>query len=141
MKSAVRKHSIYINRRKTSVSLEDDFWFGLLEIAVVKKTTVPALVARIDHNRKTVNLSSAIRMFVFRYSKRTQNQKPFAANGASESCDTTARQVNLGDHARKSGRSKDHDCNDRHDGHQAERKCCLLPGAIVAHIVIVKVAE
>ena len=69
MKSAVRKHSIYINRRKTSVSLEDDFWFGLLEIAVLIKTTVPALVARIDHGRKTLNLSSAIRMFVFRYFK------------------------------------------------------------------------
>ena len=75
MKSAVRKHSIYINRRKTSVSLEDDFWFGLLEIAVVKKTTVPALVARIDHNRKTVNLSSAIRMFVFRYFKADAKPK------------------------------------------------------------------
>jgi predicted DNA-binding ribbon-helix-helix protein len=75
MKSAVRKHSIYINRRKTSVSLEDDFWFGLLEIAVVKKTTVPALVARIDHNRKTVNLSSAIRMFVFRHFKADAKPK------------------------------------------------------------------
>ena len=75
MKSAVRKHSIYINRRKSSVSLEDDFWFGLLDIAAVKKTTVPALVARIDHNRKTVNLSSAIRMFVFRYFKADAKPK------------------------------------------------------------------
>jgi predicted DNA-binding ribbon-helix-helix protein len=75
MKSAVRKHSIYINGRKTSVSLEDDFWFGLLEIAAVKNTTVPALVARVDYARKTVNLSSAIRMFVFRYFKADAKPK------------------------------------------------------------------
>jgi predicted DNA-binding ribbon-helix-helix protein len=75
VKSAVHKHSIYIDRRKTSVSLEDDFWFGLLEIAAVKKTTVPGLVGRIDHNRQTVNLSSAIRMFVFRYFKTDAKPK------------------------------------------------------------------
>jgi predicted DNA-binding ribbon-helix-helix protein len=75
MKSAVRKHSIYIRRRKTSISMEDDFWFGLLEIAVAQKTTVPALVARIDANRKTVNFSSAIRMFVFRFFKAHRKPK------------------------------------------------------------------
>ena len=74
MKSAVHKHSIFINRRKTSVSLEDVFWLGLLEIAVYKKTTAPALVARIDGSRKTVNLSSAIRMFVFKYFKAGRKQ-------------------------------------------------------------------
>jgi predicted DNA-binding ribbon-helix-helix protein len=47
----------------------------LLEIAVVRKTTVRALVARIGHNRKTVNLSSAIRIFVFRYFKADAKQK------------------------------------------------------------------
>jgi len=75
MKSAVRKHSLYINRRKTSVSLEDDFWFGLLEIAVIKKATVPAVVARIDGTRKTINLSSAIRMFVFKFFRAGGKQK------------------------------------------------------------------
>lgn len=75
MKSAVRKHSIYIHRRKTSVSLEDDFWLGLLEIAAIRKATVPALVARIDGTRKTVNLSSAIRMFVFKYFRADGQRK------------------------------------------------------------------
>jgi predicted DNA-binding ribbon-helix-helix protein len=75
MKSAVRKHSIYINGRKTSISLEDDFWFGLLEIAALKKTTVPAVVARVDGSRKTVNLSSALRMFVFKYLKAGRKRK------------------------------------------------------------------
>jgi len=71
-------------------------------------------------------------------SKRTQNQKPSAARGARESCDTAARKS---DRAPNSGRSKDHDCNDRHDGQQAKHECCLLPSAIVTRIVIVKVAE
>ena len=50
-------------------SLEDEFWYGLLEIAVYEQMTVPTLVKRIDHRRKTVNLSSAIRIFVFKYFK------------------------------------------------------------------------
>ena len=78
MKTAVRKHSIYINGRKTSISLEDDFWFGLLEIARARKTTVPELVASIDSGgRKTVNLSSAIRMAVFKYFKA--RRRPLSA--------------------------------------------------------------
>jgi hypothetical protein len=37
MKTAVIKRSITIGRRKTSISLEDEFWYGLLEIAVYKQ--------------------------------------------------------------------------------------------------------
>ena len=69
MKTAVIKRSIVISGRKTSVSLENEFWYGLLEIAVYEKMTVPTLVERIDDRRKTVNLSSAIRIFVFKYFK------------------------------------------------------------------------
>jgi predicted DNA-binding ribbon-helix-helix protein len=69
MKTAVIKRSIMIGGQKTSISLEDEFWDGLLEIAVYKKMTVPTLVERIDDRRKTVNLSSAIRIFVFSYFK------------------------------------------------------------------------
>jgi predicted DNA-binding ribbon-helix-helix protein len=67
MKTAVIKRSIVIDGRKTSISLEDEFWYGLLEIAVYEKMTVPILVKRIEHRRKTINLSSAIRIFVFNY--------------------------------------------------------------------------
>ncbi|MGB8071623.1 MAG: ribbon-helix-helix domain-containing protein [Pseudolabrys sp.] len=69
MKTANIKRSITIGGRKTSISLEDEFWYGLLEIAVYKQMTVPTLVKRIDRSRKTVNLSSAIRIFVFNYFK------------------------------------------------------------------------
>ena len=66
-KTAVHKHSIFINGRKTSLSLEDVFWFGMLDIARHKNVTVPTLVGRIDRSRKTSNLSSAIRIFVFNF--------------------------------------------------------------------------
>ncbi|MGC1983358.1 MAG: ribbon-helix-helix domain-containing protein, partial [Pseudolabrys sp.] len=77
MKTAVIKRSIMIGGRKTSISLEDEFWYGLLEIAAYKKMTVPTLVKRIDHRRKTVNLSSAIRIFVFNYFKGHDRKRKF----------------------------------------------------------------
>jgi predicted DNA-binding ribbon-helix-helix protein len=39
--------------------------------------TVPTLVKRIDHRRKTVNLSSAIRIFVFKYFKARGGKRKF----------------------------------------------------------------
>jgi predicted DNA-binding ribbon-helix-helix protein len=66
-KSAVVKHSILINSHKTSVSLENEFWFGLREIADHEHITVPVLVEQIDRSRDTCNLSSAIRIFVYNH--------------------------------------------------------------------------
>ena len=77
MKTAVIKRSIMIGGRKTSISLEDEFWYGQLEIAAYKKMPVPTLVERIDHRRKTVNLSSAIRIFVFNYFKPHDRKRKF----------------------------------------------------------------
>jgi predicted DNA-binding ribbon-helix-helix protein len=67
MKTAVIKRSIFINGRKTSVSLENEFWAGLHEIAKSRKTTAAELVGEIDRQRTTVNLSSAIRIYVYNY--------------------------------------------------------------------------
>jgi predicted DNA-binding ribbon-helix-helix protein len=67
MKTAVIKRTINLYGKVTSISLEDDFWYGLLEIAAYKRMTVPTLVEQIDRHRKFVNLSSAIRIFVFKY--------------------------------------------------------------------------
>ena len=58
------KRSITIAGHKTSVSLENEFWDSLKEIAVERGTTPAALVAAIDANRQHANLSSAIRLFV-----------------------------------------------------------------------------
>jgi len=67
MKTAVIKHSIFVNGRKTSVSLENEFWAGLHEIAESKNTNAAKLVGEIDRRRNTVNLSSAIRIYVYNY--------------------------------------------------------------------------
>jgi predicted DNA-binding ribbon-helix-helix protein len=63
-KSRVVKRSIVIAGHKTSVSLEDQFWDALREIATARGTAVGTLVSSIDADRKHGNLSSAIRLFV-----------------------------------------------------------------------------
>ena len=62
--SAVVKRSVIRNGHKSSISLEDQFWDALREIADHKHMAISTLVAHIDHNRTTSNLSSAIRVFV-----------------------------------------------------------------------------
>ena len=64
MKSPVVKRSIVLAGHKTSVSLEDEFWTGLKEIAGKRLMTLSALVDRIDTHRQQGNLSSALRLFV-----------------------------------------------------------------------------
>jgi predicted DNA-binding ribbon-helix-helix protein len=67
MKSAVIKRSIVLNGHKTSVSLENEFWEGLREIAIRENTSLAVLVGQIDHDRDTCNLSSSLRVFVFNH--------------------------------------------------------------------------
>jgi predicted DNA-binding ribbon-helix-helix protein len=67
MKSAVVKRSVVIGGHKTSVSLEDEFWTQLREIAGAKQATVSQLLAQIDERRDSPNLSSAIRVYVLEH--------------------------------------------------------------------------
>jgi predicted DNA-binding ribbon-helix-helix protein len=64
MKSLIAKRSIIVAGRKTSVSLEGEFWNDLREIAGSRDTTLSDLVTIIDADRQNANLSSAIRLFV-----------------------------------------------------------------------------
>ena len=64
VKSSVLKRSIVVAGHKTSVSLEDQFWKSLKEIAHGRNVTLAELIAAIDGNRQHSNLSSAIRLFV-----------------------------------------------------------------------------
>ena len=83
-KSAVVKRSISINSHRTSVSLENEFWRGLHEIADNEHITVPTLVERIDRNRDTCNLSSAIRVYVFNHFRRERGQHIALSDFANE---------------------------------------------------------
>ena len=70
--SLVSKRSIVIAGHKTSVSLENEFWNSLKEIAGERGVTLGELVRTIDGNRNHNNLSSAIRLFVLGF-YRDQN--------------------------------------------------------------------
>jgi predicted DNA-binding ribbon-helix-helix protein len=69
MQSVVLKRSIKLKGHKTSVSLEDAFWIGLKEIAREKSMTTSEMLASIEAQRSTENLSSAIRLYVLAYYK------------------------------------------------------------------------
>lgn len=81
MKTAIIKRSIVLDGHKTSVSLENEFWEGLREIAERNRANVSSLVQQIDHERKNGNLSSAIRVYVFNHfrSRAAGIQAPVAA--------------------------------------------------------------
>src|SRR5215471_6650692 len=64
LKSRIAKRSILFNGKKTSVSLEDEFWNALKEIADKRVIRLSHLVAKIDKQRGHTNLSSALRLFV-----------------------------------------------------------------------------
>jgi predicted DNA-binding ribbon-helix-helix protein len=64
MKSAVTKRTVYIDGRKTGISLEDAFWSTLKGIAQAQGATVTETVTEIDRSRQGGNLSAAIRLFV-----------------------------------------------------------------------------
>jgi predicted DNA-binding ribbon-helix-helix protein len=73
MKSAVAKRSVVIGRHKTSVSLEEEFWAQLKEIAHAKQATLSELITQIDERREHNNLSSAIRVFVLEHFRDLAN--------------------------------------------------------------------
>jgi predicted DNA-binding ribbon-helix-helix protein len=69
LQSLVLKRSTIIDGHRTSVSLEDDFWNALKDIAHKRSETLSDLIASIDHNREFANLSSALRLFVLQHYK------------------------------------------------------------------------
>ncbi|HZP70821.1 MAG TPA: ribbon-helix-helix domain-containing protein [Pseudolabrys sp.] len=69
MKSSVLKRSVAVGGHRTSVSLENEFWTQLKEIASAKHTTLSQLIGQIDQERESGNLSSAIRVYVLEHSR------------------------------------------------------------------------
>ena len=81
MKSPVVKRSIVVAGHKTSVSLEEAFWNGMKEISGLRNMTLSELVGEIDSNRQQGNLSSAIRLFVLDYFRRSADDRLLFAGG------------------------------------------------------------
>ena len=76
MKSLVVKRSILLAGHKTSVSLEDEFWTTLKEIAGDRHVTLSELVSGIDKQRQHSNLSSTLRLFVLEHYRSKAAEKP-----------------------------------------------------------------
>jgi predicted DNA-binding ribbon-helix-helix protein len=55
------------------VSLEDDFWTGLKEIAAQRLMNLSQLIGEIDTQRQNGNLSSAVRLFVLDFYRSRPN--------------------------------------------------------------------
>jgi predicted DNA-binding ribbon-helix-helix protein len=63
MPQTLRKRSVTIAGHATSLSLEEEFWHDLRNIARERGISLNALVASIDTTRQG-NLSSALRLFI-----------------------------------------------------------------------------
>ena len=74
-RSGIKKRSIIVNGHKTSVSLEDEFWNELRDLAAERRVPLTALVDEIDKVPGR-NLSSAIRVYLL---MRAQQRRSRAA--------------------------------------------------------------
>ena len=70
------KRSLTLKGHRTSVSLEDEFWFEFRRISEHKKIPINALAAEIDVDRtEDVGLASAIRIYVLGAIKAERDAK------------------------------------------------------------------
>lgn len=59
----MKKKSLMLMGHATSISMEDEFWDALKELAQEKNTSIRQLITQIDMKR-TTNLSSAVRVYI-----------------------------------------------------------------------------
>lgn len=77
LSAKVVKRSVSISGHLTSISLEEPFWTELQSLAKAEDISLAKLIARIDKSR-SVNLSSALRLYVFHSLKSTGRTNPEA---------------------------------------------------------------
>ena len=67
----MKKFSVLIaGRHATSISLEEEFYNDLCQIARLQKVSRNELITQIDKERQIENLSSAIRIYILQYWKK-----------------------------------------------------------------------
>ncbi|MEC9368979.1 MAG: ribbon-helix-helix domain-containing protein [Pseudomonadota bacterium] len=71
MPSRPRKRSLMIAGHPTSLSLEDNFWRALLEVAASKGISVATLIEQIDKSRGHAGLSGAVRVYLLEHYRDT----------------------------------------------------------------------
>lgn len=65
----LKKSVTIAGRHRTSISLENEFWDELKNIADKLNLSINSLVTKIDAERNEENLSGAIRVFILKYLK------------------------------------------------------------------------
>lgn len=65
----MNKHTVKVNGHDTSVFIEEEFWLELKYISKLKKKSISVLISDVDKNKKTQNLSSAIRLYILNHLK------------------------------------------------------------------------
>ena len=65
----MNKHTVNVNGHDTSVFIEEEFWLELKYISKLKKKSISVLISDVDKNKKTQNLSSAIRLYILNHLK------------------------------------------------------------------------
>ena len=63
------KRTVKIDGHITSVFLETEFWEEILKLSKKENTTPDRIISKIDKNKNTSNLSSAIRLYVLNHLK------------------------------------------------------------------------
>ena len=79
MKSLIIKRSVVVGGHKTSISLEEEFWSGLKEIAQAQGASLAQTFTEINTTRQQKNLSSAIRLFVLGHIRDQKMRAAFEA--------------------------------------------------------------
>jgi predicted DNA-binding ribbon-helix-helix protein len=84
-KSLITKRTVVVGDLKTSVALEEPFWNALQEIAGTENLSLNNLVTLIDSDRRlanlSLNLSSALRIYVTEHYRRLAKQRSGDENG------------------------------------------------------------
>ena len=62
------KRSITINKHRTSLSLEREFWEAIKIVSKMKKCSIESIITQIDLNRKT-SLASSTTVFLLQFFK------------------------------------------------------------------------
>lgn len=70
LNTAIKKRSVTLFGHKTSISVEDDFWTGLKQIAQHLNKPINQILEELDSAHQHVghtNLSSIVRLYVLRF--------------------------------------------------------------------------
>jgi predicted DNA-binding ribbon-helix-helix protein len=59
-----KKRSVIVDGRRTSISLEDEFWVALNMAAIARRVSISQFVTDVMKRRSPVNLSSSVRIAV-----------------------------------------------------------------------------